>query len=248
MAIYGEDHLLPQAYTELALSFMGKVGITEGEFRRLAELLFDNYSRTARRKGYITPPEARWFQPITALFRGVDCANPVVDFTGRLILCSDEAADACGIPLGKRVSIAGIGLSELRGDGPQFIDEIAAFGHLEAAFRQACRQAEWDFASLFLAGEALLDAYTCYPVVPLAFLLSSRIAPCPDAIPELLQRFEITVTGGMNLARAAWNNPCLHALIAMYEELAKGAFSLGAVHGNGGLGYKQGVALLARRD
>ena len=248
MAIYGENNLLPHAYSELAESFMRKVGITEEEFRRLAGLLFDNYSRTARRKGNATPPEARWFQPITALFRGVDCANPVVDFTGRLLLCSDEAADACGIPVAKRVYIAGIGLNELRGDGPQFIGEIADFAHLKAAYRQACREAEWDFSALFLAGKALLEAYTCYPVVPLAFLLSSQIASSPDAIPELLQRLEITVTGGMNLARAAWNNPCLHALIVMYGELTKGIISLGAVHGNGGLGYKQGVALLARRD
>lgn len=99
---------------------------------------------------------------------------------------------------------------------------------------------------MFLAGEALLEAYTCYPVVPLAFLLASRIAPSPDAIPELLQHFEITVTGGMNLARAAWNNPCLNALIAMYERLTEGTLSVGAVHGNGGLGYKQGFALLVR--
>lgn len=248
MAIYGEYHLLPQAYTDLAVAFMGKFGISEGDFRVLTELLFENYVRAARRRGDVTSPEERWFRPVTSLFRGVDCANPVVDFTGRLVLCSDEAADACGLPARQRIAVAGVGLRELPGDGPRFIGEIANFMHLKEAFQKACSEAELDIASLFLNGKVLLEAYTCYPVVPIAFLLASRIAESLAAIPEILRQHNITVTGGMNLARAAWNNPCLNALVAMYEELVAGPLILGAVHGNGGLGYKQGVALLARRS
>ena len=49
-----------------------------------------------------------------------------------------------------------------------------------------------------------------------------------------------------NIARAPWNNPALNAVIAMYETLcARSApATVGAVHGNGGLGYRQGVAIL----
>ena len=63
---------------------------------------------------------------------------------------------------------------------------------------------------------------------------------------RLTDRFEITVTSGMNLGCAAWNNPALTALIVMVRGLTEGPIALGAVHGNGGLGYRQGVALLAR--
>jgi hypothetical protein len=247
MAIYGPDWPLPQAYTALARAFLERIDMSEQEFRGLAELLFENYARTARRSGHGERPGDRWFERVTELFRGVDCANPVVDFTGRLVLCSDDAADAAAIPRRERVAVAGVGLGILPGDGPAFIPEISEFRHLEQAYRRACAQAEVDFSSRFLAGEALLDVYTCYPVVPLAFLLVSRLAPRPAAVPALLNRCEVTVTGGMNIGRAAWNNPCLNALIAVYHRLVEGPSTLGAVHGNGGLGYKQGVALLARK-
>ncbi len=71
-----------------------------------------------------------------------------------------------------------------------------------------------------------MEAYTCYPVVPLAFLLASGIASSPKEIPVLLQRLEITVTGGMNLARAPWNNPALNAMVTMYKRLRHGSHRL----------------------
>jgi len=47
--------------------------------------------------------------------------------------------------------------------------------------------------------------------------------------------------------RQAWNNPCLNALIAVRELLlAAGPGALAGVHGNGGLGYRQGFAILMR--
>jgi hypothetical protein len=48
----------------------------------------------------------------------------------------------------------------------------------------------------------------------------------------------------MNLARGAWNNPALNGLITMYQRMSEGDESIGLVHGNGGLGYRQGVAIL----
>jgi len=246
MAIYGPDYPLPVGYTAVARAFMARHNLQESRFRRLAELLFENYLRSARRAGLKGLPEGRWYEPVTDLFRGVDCANPVVDFTGRIVLGSDDLAAACAVPTERCVRVLAVGLGALSGDGPASVPDVAAYGHLESAFREACRQADVDFTARFLEGAALLEAYTCYPVVPLAFLLKTGIAPSLEAVPELLERFEITVTGGMNLGRAAWNNPALNALIVMYRRLTEGPIALGAVHGNGGLGYRQGVALLDR--
>ncbi|OLN28807.1 hypothetical protein DSOL_3884 [Desulfosporosinus metallidurans] len=50
----------------------------------------------------------------------------------------------------------------------------------------------------------------------------------------------------MNFARAPWNNPALNALIDMCKAMRKGVKNYGLVHGNGGIGEIQGVAILER--
>lgn len=55
----------------------------------------------------------------------------------------------------------------------------------------------------------------------------------------------MTVTGGLNLGRAAWNLTSLNALIVMRERiLADKNIRLGLVHGNGSLGNQQGITVL----
>ena len=61
-----------------------------------------------------------------------------------------------------------------------------------------------------------------------------------------LQQHSLTLKGGMNLNRAPWNLPALRALIEMTQALQTSEQTLGGVHGNGGLGYKQGFAILRR--
>ena len=243
MAIYGPDYPLTDAYTDLARAFMAMNQIDEDEFKHLAHLLFKNYLKTFSRSKNYALPGSDWYQPITDLFRGVDCANPLVDFSGRLVLCNGDTADACNISTSDRVELLGVGLG-FCGPGPEHIQDIAAYRHLQQAFRTACEQAGKDFSALFLAKKALLEAYTCFPVVPLAFLLVSGIAASPAEIPEILQHHEITITGGINLARAPWNNCAINALVELCSLLRMGISSLGAVHGNGGLGCRQGVAIL----
>jgi hypothetical protein len=244
MAIYGEGCPLPEAYTELARAFMRIHGLDAARFRQLAAKLFENYTRTARRESHYTAPRADAFRDVTELFRAVDCANPVVDFTGALLLGNDRATIAVGAS--RPVSVRGVGLGRTAGDGPAHAQEIAAYHRLATVGRDACAHAGVDFAAEFRAGRALLEAYTCFPVAPLGFLLASGIAPDVRAIDSVLDEREITVTGGMNLGRAAWNNPALNALIVMCDRLAHGDAALGAVHGNGGLGYRQGLAILSR--
>ena len=86
--------------------------------------------------------------------------------------------------------------------------------------------------------------YTCYPVVPLGFLQATGLAVDFDQLVQVLRTREVTVTGGMNIARAPWNNPALRGLIAMVRALEQRPQTVGLVHGNGGLGYAQGIALL----
>ena len=74
--------------------------------------------------------------------------------------------------------------------------------------------------------------------------MCNQFARDKKELAELLDNYEVTVTGGMNLARAAWNNPSLNALVVMHEKILKNNCGIGLVHGNGGLGYKQGVVIL----
>ena len=253
MAVYGDEQPLTEAYTELAHQFLRNHNIDEVHFRELAHALFDNYSLSYRNalSDDFSPaliPNERWHQPITSLFRGVDCANPMVDFKGRLLIVSDTVAQQLSCPVDSLLEIKAVGLSRLAEDGPQQIETIARYDHLRDAYQQCCQQAEINFAERFKTGDALLEAYTCYPVVPMAFLLASGLVDTLEQIPNFLKQHSITVTGGMNLARAAWNNPALNALVSIHHALLDGEQQLGMVHGNGGLGYRQGVALIAKTD
>ncbi|NQT74662.1 MAG: hypothetical protein HQ553_18140 [Chloroflexi bacterium] len=245
MAIYGDQYSLPEAYTDVAKVFMAKHGMTDSEFKKIAQLLFENYERTFYQTNTEKHLDKKWFEPITELFRGVDCANPLIDFSGKLLICEGSVAKQIALPDVSLVEVAGVGLGFTE-DGREHILHIAEYDHLEKAYLTACRQAGIDFSTKYLAGQALLETYTCYPVVPIAFLLASGIASSIESIPAILKEHEVTVTGGMNLARAPWNNPVLNALITMYYLLRKGPLRVGAVHGNGGMGFSQGVAILKK--
>lgn len=238
MAIYGDECSIPEAYTRLAHAFSRRHGLSTDGFKNLAAALFENYIRTAERSEAYRAPKPAAFEMVTDLFRKVDCANPVVDFSGALIVASKSFAGDGAI------EILAVETAQASGDGPDNVAELARYDHLKAACEAAYARAGIDLPREFLAGRALLEAYTCFPVAPLGFLLASGIVHDLHEVPALLAAHEITVTGGMNLARAAWNNPALNALVVMCERLAGGDVRLGAVHGNGGLGYRQGLALL----
>ncbi|MEY8247704.1 MAG: hypothetical protein RPT11_04910 [Bermanella sp.] len=250
MAVYGNDYPLTEAYTELAQAFSERHEIDSKQFKALAAALFENHKVSFRNalshdfhEGLLPGP--RWHQPITDLFLGVDCANPMVDFSGRVLISNAATADLLAIEPQQRLVIKAVGLSRLAGDGRDYLQDIVSYDHLRTAYAQACQDAGIDFAARFRQGEALLETYTCYPVVPMAFLIVSGLVDVLDDMPEFLAQHSITVTGGMNLAKAAWNNPALNGLITMYRRLCDGSEALGLVHGNGGLGYRQGVAIMA---
>ncbi len=252
MAIYGDDYPLTTAYNQLAEQFIQRHGVDADQFKQLAHYLFENY-KCSYRKVMSDPlsaeqwPDDRWYNPITPLFRGVDCANPLIDFSGRLLIGTADVAQQLSIPPQRCLEIAGVGLGFLPGDGQQYLEDIVSYAHLKAACQAACEQADTDFAQAFLSDDALLEVYTCYPVVPVAFLLASGLVEQLEQVPTFLEQHLITITGGMNLAKGPWNNPALNSLIEMHQQLtASPDHQLGAVHGNGGLGYKQGVAILKK--
>ena len=253
MAVYGQDYPLTQAYTDLAKAFCERHGITEKQFKDISYALFENHQESFRHalSNKFSPellPDSRWHKLITDFFRGVDCANPLVDFSGRVLITREDIAEKIGIHKSKWLEVKSVGLSRLEGDGPNYLMDISRYEHLQQAYKQACDEANIDFVSLFKRGDALLEAYTCYPVVPMAFLLVSGLVEVLEDIPDFLTKHRITITGGMNLAKAAWNNASLNALIQMHEQLCSGKESIGLIHGNGGLGYRQGVAVLERYD
>ncbi len=251
MAVYGTQYPLTEAYNELATHFITRQKSTEDEFRRIAHALFENYQLSYRntlsdRFTAEQLPDDRWYKPITPLFRGVDCANPLVDFSGRMLICSERLAQLLNIPKHEQIEVKAVELGRLEGDGRDYIEKISEYAHLKSAYKQCCETASVDFTEQFRQGGALLEVYTCYPVVPMAFLLASELVNRLEEIPKFLSEHTITVTGGMNLARAPWNNPALNGLISMYHQLCSSTETYGMVHGNGGLGYRQGVALVAK--
>jgi hypothetical protein len=246
MQVYG-DTSIPEVYTRLAHLQRERLGLEVLAYQRLAEALFANYARTAGRRGLATT-SAHGQEAATSLFRLADCANPNLDFRGAVLLGGPRAAQVLHRPVEGLTRLLGVAV-ELVADGPEHLGAIVDYAHLARAYRSACDQAGLDFAARFHAGEALLEAYTCFPPPVIGLLLATRIAPDPASLEPVLARREVTVTGGMNLAGAPWNNPALHALIVLLERLDAQAprtarAGIGLVHGNGGVGGYQGVAIV----
>lgn len=248
MSIYARDLPLTEAYDQLTQRYLTNHQISKSDFFELRDALFENHWRCfSDRHRDAKRPSDRWFDPITELFRGVDCANPVVDFHGKLLLCSRSVATDLAIPADQLVDIVNVGLGAVQGDGISHVAEIASYGHLRSAVERLEEPLPNNIKSLFQDGQLLLDIYTCYPIVPIACLGALGLATTTEGLREFIDEHEITQTGGMNLARGAWNNPALNGLITMYESLVKQTIDVrphGLVHGNGGLGYRQGLVLM----
>ncbi|MFC1857645.1 hypothetical protein ACFL9U_06395 [Thermodesulfobacteriota bacterium] len=248
MHMYGENGHILQAYNVLAHEFLRYWKISPEEFRSLSGELFENHLRVWRQKNpNAERPAKKWFEPVTDLFRGVDCANPSVDFEGCLIIGTHAMARRCDVTLDNCVQIVGCQLEKVGEDSMEWIPEIVPYEHLRVAFEKTCEQAHVNFASEFLSRRALLEVYSCYPVVPLGFLLATGLVRSTGEIPEFLNKYPITITGGLNLSKAAWNNSTLNALVTMVEQLrAKDSPVIGAIHSIGALGYMQAFTILKK--
>jgi hypothetical protein len=244
MRVYGERTFL-SAYDELAGALCARLRLSEREFKHLAECLFENYwcTWTQLHPGAPRPAE-KWFAKVTPHFRGVDCANPNLDFDGALLATTAEHARAVGMEPSDYVAIASLSAERQCDDGIEHIPQIVGYEHLAAAYHAACEQADVNVGELLVTGRARIEIYTCYPVVPIAFLYQTGLAQDPDSATEFLARHPATITGGLNLARAPWNNSTLSAIIQATQMIRAGETPIIGVHSVAALGYKQAFAIL----
>ena len=238
MAIY--ENSIPSLYNRISKEFLMNENITESDFKKSSDFLFKNYTKTYSATDSNYKPDPRWFTYITELFRGVDCANPVIDFEGKIVIAGSHCLEDLKT---KSLKILGHGFGQVN-DGSENISEIKAFFHLEKAINEAIDSSKIDFFKEYINKNAVMEVYTCYPIIPIAFLFKSGLIKSIGDIKELLRKNEITITGGMNLSKAPWNNPSLNAIIDMFKILSKDNKRYGLVHGNGGLGYKQGILIM----
>lgn len=252
MSIF-EDRTIIQCYNEIAHLLCKQLEIEEKEFVSFSHQLFMNYSKTFTRLTGTTilKGRGRSLDDLNAdLFKLTDCANPNIDFAGGLILANDQTVDLLQISNKDKIKVSGVKYVSVEGS-PEKLAKIVGkkgtiFPHLKKAFREAQTQANINVVDELKKRNLFLEAYTCYPPVPIAFLLATGMMTNVRDLPVFLEHYEITVTGGMNLARAPWNNPALNGLIVMYDKLKEGSTNYGIVHGNGGIGEIQGIALLEK--
>ena len=248
MHIYGDDGHIMTAYNKLSHAFLKRWNITPDQFQSLAAKVFENHLRVWQQKHpHAKRPDEKWFAMVTDLLRGVDCANPSVDFEGCLVLAPKRSIEKCGLNPADYLQVMGCHIEQVGEDSMATIPQIAPYEHLNRAYLQACQQAQVDFRTEFLAERALLEVYTCYPVVPLGFLLATGMVASVQEIPAWLEKYPLTITGGLNLAKAPWNNTTLYAVIEMLTKFKeKESPALGGIHSVGSIGYQQAFAILKK--
>lgn len=241
-----------ECYNLISHRMCEEMGISKEFFLQLTDDLYKNYLKTYAKNTSqeVAYDRGRLLDDLKGdLFRMTDCANPNIDFAGGVILVNDKTANLLNLPYG-RVKVSGAKYSMVKGT-PESIDKLVGqknnlFAHLRSSFLEAQEQAKINVLEEFNNGKLRFELYTCYPPIPLAFLLTTNMVKSIREIPEFLLNHEITITGGMNFARAPWNNPALNGLIEMCITMKNGVIKYGLVHGNGGIGEIQGVAILER--
>jgi hypothetical protein len=247
MQIYGEGKgAILDGYEQLAQAFLAHWNISPEDFRRTSVGIFENHWRVWQAQHTEAPrPADTWFDQVTPMFRGVDCANPSVDFDGCLVMVSDEVLRTTDFGQPGYSRVAGCDVQQQTEDGPEYVDQIVSYHHIKASYENACQQAGIDFSDLYLHDRALLDIYTCYSVVPMGFLLATGLVESFDEIPDFVASHPLTVTGGLNLLKAPWNNTTVQTLAIMFQALkTKGAPEIAGIHSVGALGYLQGFTIL----
>ena len=243
-------------YNELGHIFCAELGISFEDFDYLSDCLYQNYCHsfpdTSDSKFIDTEREAKLSAIGGDLFCLSDCANPNLDFAGGIIVTSDAISDFLGISLADRLEIIAVKTAIVEGH-PNNLKSIHGqindlFPHLREVFIQIQQASGIDIRSEFFQHKLLLDLYTCYPPVPLLFLLASQFAKTISDLPSLLHDYAVTITGGLSLAGAPWNNPALNSLITLFQQLPYSPAQYGLIHGNGGIGEIQGLALLGKWD
>lgn len=225
-----DDTSLVDAYTELTRRFLDLRGIDTSELADLSRALESNYRRSAERRGIVVEPR---YEMASELFRMVDCANPRIDFEAQVLLAREDVAQELGL---KGITVGSVECVEVP-DGPENLEELATYSHLSEIYSK--------LPDISGHRDVVLEAYTCFPCVPLALVELLSGSSSPAAWHAFIRAHELTLSGGMNFARAPWNNPALRGIVLVSHALEKSCEQrFGLVHGNGGLGGRQGLAIL----
>lgn len=242
---------LVACYHSLAAALCRREDIEPGAFMALADALYQNYSRSYQSSGAQEPPRPRgrgMEAEGAPMFRLTDCANPNVNFAGGVVLGNDRVVQLLGLGDARLVRVKSVAQQIVKAD-PQ--DPLTVLGrgdelfpHLRRVFAAVQEEAGLNLAALAADNRLMLDAYTCYPPIPLAFLLAGGFIQNWEELPEFAQRHELTLEGGLSLAGAPWNNPVLSSLVTFAQRLPGSGKPYGLLHGNGGIGEAQGLALL----
>jgi len=160
-----------------------------------------------------------------------ETANIQVDQAAALILMSDAAADAAGVPRERRVRI----------DATATAHDHWFAANRDALHRSPALRACAEAIALDLGDVAHVDLYSCFPSAVQIAGAELGIDPLSDARPP-------TVTGGLTFAGGPANNYVTHALATMTGRLREDPSARGVCTGVGWYMTKHGVALLAGPD
>jgi hypothetical protein len=253
MDIFPGEKSILACYNELARDLSAELRLDQAGFFALADALYQNYGRTflELHPAAQLPERGRSMAGQGGeLFRLTDCANPNVNFAGGIIVASAAAAERLEISPDQRLAIRSVHsrtvagaparLKAILGSAPHFLP------HLQAVFQAVQHEAGVDLRSAFHAGRLRLDLYTCYPPIPLAALWSCGLANSVAELFSLLATYPVTLTGGLSLAGAPWNNPVLNSFITLYQQREQIPADYFLIHANGGIGEMQGLALFTR--
>lgn len=252
MDIFKEKSLI-ECYNLLSHQLSKEIGLTPSQFTEISDKLYENYKKTFTQNVGVEVPynRGRVLSDLNAdLFKMSDSANPNIDFAGGILVANEQTAKLLEVEKQNKIKVASAKYYMIEGS-PQHISAIVGsrnhiFPHLRKAFLEAQEEAKINIGEEYKRKNALLEVYTCYPPVPIAFLLATEIIKDTEELIDFLANNEITITGGLNFARAPWNNPVLNALVDMYQRMTKETVKYSVIHGNGGIGEVQGIAVLER--
>jgi acetyl-CoA C-acetyltransferase len=160
-----------------------------------------------------------------------ETANIQVDQAAALILMSDEAAEAAGVPRERRVTVQATATAHDHWFAANRTDL-----HRSPALR-ACAEA----ISLQVDDVAHLDLYSCFPSAVQIAGAELGIDPLTDTRPP-------TVTGGLTFAGGPANNYVTHSLAAMTARLREDPAAHGMCTAVGWYMTKHGIGVLAGPD
>lgn len=241
-------------YNRISDQLCRVLSISTDVFAALKDALYQNYCATYNHLHGAESARKERGKNLAEMGGGMfyltDVPNPDIDFAGGIILGNDNMLTRYSKP-GVRSIRVKASAHEVVPGGPAYIPLIVGgkggiFPHLRRVFVRLECDAGIDLAQQLTAGTLLLNAYTCYPPIPIAFLLAGGFIKNLEEIPQFLAQHALTVDGGMSLARAPWNCPALSALIDMCQALRTTSQRFGLIHGNGGIGDGQGLLLLEK--